>query len=115
MNIGIRPVLTKLKSHILINPFHPGLVSQEESLHQSGLTHVWANPIMGRDLAQPWPRPVPANASAREAMSSTDRDRFNSIPGISNLSDILDDGRNSGARCFGATGQCSRNALELDR
>ena len=80
-----------LEHEIVVNLFHQDLASQEAILHELGLTRAWVNPIMGRDLAQPWLRPVPLSVSAREVTSSKDRNRFNSISGISNQSDVIDD------------------------
>ena len=76
---------------IVVNLFHPDLTSQEAVLQDLGLTRAWINPIMGRDLAQPWPRPVPVRSGVREVRSGEDRNRFNSLPGISNRSDVIDD------------------------
>ena len=80
-----------LEHEIVVNLFHRDLASQEAILHESDLTRAWVNPIMGRDLAQPWPRPVPSSMRAREVTSIEDRNRFNSVPGISNRSDVIDD------------------------
>ena len=80
-----------LEHEIVVNLFHRDLASQEAILHELGLTRAWVNPIMGRDLAKPWLRPVPLSVSVREVKSSKDRNRFNSIPGISNQSDVIDD------------------------
>lgn len=76
---------------IVVNLFHPDVTSQEAMLLEAGLTRAWINPIMGRDLAQPWPRAVPVSTGACEVRSGDDRARFNSMPGISNRSDALDD------------------------
>ena len=80
-----------LEHEIVVNLFHQDLASQEAILHELGLTRAWVNPIMGRDLAQPWLRPVPLGASVRAVTSSKDRNRFNSVSGISNQSDVIDD------------------------
>ena len=79
-----------VEHEIVVNLFHQDLVSQEGILHELGLTRAWGSPIMGRNLAQPWLRPVPSGVNAREVTSSKDRNRFNSISGISNQSDIVD-------------------------
>lgn len=80
-----------LEHEIVVNLFHRDLASQEAMLHELGLTRAWVNPIMGRDLAQPWPRPFALSVRAREVTSINDRSRFNSISGISNRSDVIDD------------------------
>ena len=80
-----------LEHEIVVNLFHQDLASQETILHELGLTRAWINPIMGRDLAQPWLRPFALSVRAREVTSIIDRSRFNSIPGISNQSDVIDD------------------------
>lgn len=80
-----------LEHEIVVNLFHQDLASQEAILHELGLTRAWVTPIMGRDLAQSWLRPVPLSVSAHEVTSSKDRNRFNSILGISNQSDVIDD------------------------
>ncbi|MEM6502076.1 MAG: GNAT family N-acetyltransferase [Cyanobacteria bacterium P01_C01_bin.89] len=80
-----------LEHEIVVNLFHQDLVSQAGILHKLGLTRAWDSPLMGRDLAQPWLRPVPSNVSAREVTSSKDRNRFNAISGISNQSGAIDD------------------------
>lgn len=76
---------------LVVSLFAPDLEAQEAILQQAGLTRAWLSPIMGRDLSQAWSRSPPAPVEIREVVSGDDRRRFNSLPGISNASESIDD------------------------
>ena len=76
---------------LVVSLFHPDLEVQEEILEESGLTRAWLSPIMGRDLSQACPRLPSPHIEICEVTSRKDRLRFNSVQGISNHSETLDD------------------------
>jgi len=78
---------------IVVNLFAENLDdnAQQQALERFGLIKAWTAPIMGRNLVMPWPHPTPPNPAIREVTSCEARDRFNSIAGISNPSDSLDE------------------------